>query len=83
MHKCAQKECKNRYSDVVGVWSGGAKGATCLPCFYAGRMQQEGQTPEQIEGVVAIFEPLVELLARTGWTWEQLRYSYANVTVEL
>jgi len=46
-------------------------------------MKQNGQTPEQIQAVPAIFSPLCESLAKMGWGWEQLTHSYYNIQVEL
>jgi len=83
MPKCVQKGCKNTYTDIVGSSCWSLKGATCLPCFYAGQMKQNGQTPEQIQAVPAIFSPLCESLAKMGWGWEQLTHSYYNIQVEL
>jgi hypothetical protein len=63
---------------VIGQegWGGGLKGAECIPCLYAHQMLDQGQTPEQIEAVLPLMESFVQLLGKTGWTWQDVKDSY-------
>ena len=72
--KCKFPWCPNRYTDVVGgdnAFGKGRKNATCIPCMYAEQMVRHGQTIEQVEALPHLMEMFTDLLAKTGWTWQQ------------
>jgi len=83
-HNCRQQGCPNRYDDVIGVWPLGKKlsGADCLPCYYAGLMKYIGQSPEDIEQAPELMSTFITHLATMGWTWGQVKGSYARLVTE-
>ena len=82
-HKCRNPYCPNRYSDIVGKkgWtqSNNIKGAECIPCLYANQMADGAQTPEQVERVPQLMEMFTNLLAATGWKWQDIKDAHARV----
>jgi hypothetical protein len=79
-HKCRNSYCPNLYDDVVGKqgWGGATHGAECIPCLYARQMIAQGQTPDQVEKVPHLMKAFSDLLAKTGWTWEQVREAHVR-----
>ena len=86
-YTCIQKGCGKSYTDVAGTDQGNAGDkakATCLPCFFAGQMQQHSQNPKMIrEGAPEIFAQLQESLGAMGWAWADLEDSFERVKVRL
>ncbi len=76
--KCSNSSCPNRYDDVVGVGVR-MKGSICIPCLYAEQMIDQGQTPEQVEGVQHLLEHFEAVLAKAGWTWQHIKDSYRRM----
>ena len=76
------KFCPNRYNDVIGgdnAFGKGRKNATCIPCMYAEQMVRQGQTIEQVEAVPHLVAMFTEVLAKNGWTWQNMRDSYERM----
>lgn len=81
-YRCRNKFCPNRYGDVIGGDNAFGKhkaGAVCIPCLYAEQMTEHGQTIDQVEGVPHLMEMFIGLLAKTGWTWQDVKDSYARM----
>lgn len=82
-HKCCHTYCPHQYDDVIGQkgWTQHAslKGAECIPCMYAIQMVRQGQTVEQVEAVPQLMQMFSDLLAKTGWSWQQVKDSYQRV----
>ncbi len=84
--KCAQKGCPNRYTEVIGSDAAGGsgwgpkarKGADCLPCYYAGLLHHLDTGPELIEGNEQMMTEFIPSLAKMGWTWQDVKDSYAR-----
>lgn len=77
-HKCRRPYCNNYYTDVIGdCWP--TTGAECVPCMYALQMVSQGTTPEQVEAVPQLTESFLDLLEKTGWTWQHVKDSYARI----
>lgn len=77
-HKCAQKDCPNTYTDLIGVGWGKKSGADCLPCFHAGMMRSAGLTPEEAEKVPELLAQFISHLEATGWTFQDVKDSYGR-----
>ncbi len=80
-YRCRQNGCPNTYTDVVGGDNafGKHKGhADCLPCFFAAQLIENGQTPEQIETMPHLVASFRDKLAPMGWTWDDVKASYAR-----
>lgn len=78
--RCAQKTCPNTYNEVIGGdgWGGTKSGADCLPCYFAGMIRQTGSTPERIEGNLEFMAMMETNLRKGGWTWQQVKESFAR-----
>jgi hypothetical protein len=83
-HKCRNAYCPNKYDDVIGKvgWTQHAtlKGAECIPCLYAGQMVSQGQTIEQVEAVPQLMQMFLDLLVKTGWTWQDVKDAYQRAS---
>lgn len=77
---CGKPGCTNRYDDVIGGKNAfGGHGATCIPCLYAEQMVEHDQTIEQVEAVPQLMQMFTDLLAKTGWNWEDVKASHARM----
>ena len=47
--------------------------------MYAIQMVRQGQTVEQVEAVPQLMQMFSDLLAKTGWSWQQVKDSYQRV----
>lgn len=78
--KCRNAYCPNRYDDVIGQqgWTQhkSLKGGECVPCLYVNQMLDQGQTIEQVEAVPQAKQMFLDLLAKTGWTWQHVIDAY-------
>ena len=82
-YRCVQKGCTNVYTETTGGDQRYSKGATCLPCYYAGQLQHNGQTPDQIEANPQLLAMMKPHLIRGGWTWDDVKHSFNTVAVAI
>lgn len=80
-HRCRQKNCPNTYTHVLGgdmAFGKHYNGGDCMPCFYAALLLEYGVTTERVEQseqMMAMFKPHLDAM---GWTWADVKNSYAR-----
>ncbi|MDP2661881.1 MAG: hypothetical protein Q8R28_14240 [Dehalococcoidia bacterium] len=78
-YRCAQTGCPNFYTEVIGAegWGGTRAGGDCLPCHMASSIP-EGTPIEVLEGSEQLMGMMRPFLESGGWTWQNVRDSYAR-----
>lgn len=75
--KCRQAGCTNTFSEMIGGETafGPKLVGECIPCHFAAELHQYKLTPDRVkEGPIG--QPMADLLAKNGWSWEHLEASY-------
>ncbi len=81
-YRCRQDGCPNYFSEVIGgdnaFGKNAIKSSDCIPCNFAAQMVDNGQTPEMVEAIPELLEGFIDLLEKTGWTWEHVKESFTR-----